>query len=241
MGDIKFIGNTVSIEGWTKLTYPDLQIDFNPRRTSSAGHRRALVHDFQDGLTINWAQDYPGGVTIQGKVNTPNELHVTNLKGNHLRCSHHDLHLDNALRRSSTAGARRALVHDYQDGLTINWAQDYPGGVTIRGDVKIPNELHVANLKGNHLRCSHHDLHLDNASRRSSTAGARRALVHDFQDGLTINWAQDYPGGVTIRGDVKMPKSLTLAGVNMSEVLSEMSAKLIELENRVAELEGGIP
>lgn len=241
MGDIKFVDNSVVIEGWTKLTHPDLKIDYSPRRTSTAGHRRALVHDFQDGLTINWAQDYPGGVKIRGKVNIPNELHVGKVKGNHLRCSHHDLHLDNESRRTSDSGSRRALVHDFQDGLTINWAQDYPGGVTIRGKVSTPNELHVATLKGNHLRCSHHDLHLDNASRRSGTAGARRALVHDFTDGLTINWAEDYPGGVTIKGDVNMPKTLTLAGENISEVLATMSAKLTALESRVADLEGGAP
>ena len=241
MGDIKFIDDSVIIEGWTKLTYPDLQIDYSPRRTSNAGHRRALVHDFQDGLTINWAQDYPGGVTIRGKVSTPNELHASTLKGYHLRCGHHDLHLDNESRRSTDSGHRRALVHDFQDGLTINWAQDYPGGVTIRGKVNVPNELHVTHLKGNHLRSSHHDLHLDNPGRRSSTDGLRRALVHNFSDGLTINWAEDYPGGVTIRGDVNIPQTLTLAGENVADLLAAMSAKISELETRVADLEGVTP
>jgi len=40
------------------------------------GERRALAHDFSDGLTINVASDYPGGVTIYGKVNVPGKLMV---------------------------------------------------------------------------------------------------------------------------------------------------------------------
>jgi hypothetical protein len=44
------------------------------------------------------------------------------------------------------------------------------------------------------------DLILDSKSRRSATNGLRRALVHDVNDGLTINFNGDYPGGVTIHG-----------------------------------------
>ncbi len=179
--------------------------------------------------------------TVYGEVSIAHELHTGNLKGNHLRCSHHDLHLDNASRRSSSSGHRRALVHDFSDGLTINWASDYPGGVTIRGEVKTPHELHVGNLKGYHLRCSHHDLHLDNASRRSTSSGHRRALVHDFSDGLTINWASDYPGGVTIRGDVTVPGTMTIAGHNVAEVIDDLLARISDLVERIEELEGGTP
>jgi hypothetical protein len=47
------------------------------RRHNTTPFRRALVHDFQDGLTINWGGDYPGGVTIQGIVTMPGQLDVT--------------------------------------------------------------------------------------------------------------------------------------------------------------------
>jgi len=47
------------------------------------------------------------------------------------------------------------------------------------------------------------DLMLDSAARRSGGGPHRRALVHDFGDGLTINFKGDYPGGVTIR-DAKL-------------------------------------
>ncbi len=46
----------------------DLMLDHPQRRKPgrSKPHRRALVHDADDGLTINFNNDYPGGVTING-------------------------------------------------------------------------------------------------------------------------------------------------------------------------------
>lgn len=142
-----------------------------------------------------------------------------------------DLKLDHAPRRSNSSDHRRALVHDYNDGLTINWSEDYPGGITLRGEVK------VAKLSGTHLRVLHHDVHLDNPARRTSTTGNRRALVHDFNDGLTINWNSDYPGGVTIRGAVKCPNSLSVAGQDVLGLISNLQSQITALEARVAALE----
>ena len=242
MGDIKFENNDVIVEGSAlEVNAPDIKLDFEPRRSSSAGQRRALVHDFQDGLTVNWSEDYPGGVTIRGVTKVPNELQVNKCSGTHLRMSHHDIHLDNASRRSNPSGNRRAMVHDFQDGLTLNWAEDYPGGVTIRGLTKIPQELQVSKLRGNHLRMSHHDIHLDSASRRTNLSGNRRAMVHDFQDGLTLNWAEDYPGGVTLRGEVKCPQKLSVNSVDVGQKLIELQSKIDALESRVAELESASP
>ncbi|MEZ5259680.1 MAG: hypothetical protein R2705_23200 [Ilumatobacteraceae bacterium] len=87
------------------------------RRWQSAG----AVHDFVDGLT-NWAGDYPNGVTVEGF---------------RLTCHQADVARTTARRRNSTTW-RRALVHDHNDGLTLNWASDYPGGVTINGVVSCP-------------------------------------------------------------------------------------------------------
>ena len=36
------------------------------RRKNNTPYRRAFVHDFDDGLTVNWVNDYAGGVTING-------------------------------------------------------------------------------------------------------------------------------------------------------------------------------
>src|SRR5688572_21018304 len=45
------------------------------------------------------------------------------------------------------------------------------------------------------------DLILNSPERRGSHNGVlRRALVHDMNDGLTINFNGDYTGGVTING-----------------------------------------
>lgn len=55
-------------------------------------------------------------------------------------------------------------------------------------------------IQGNVLNAEASDLILDSTSRRGGRPGLRRALVHDTNDGLTINFNGDYPGGVTIHG-----------------------------------------
>lgn len=127
------------------------------------------------------------------------------IDGNWLLVHCLDLKLDAPSRRSSTSGERRALVHGFNDELVVNYADDYPGGVTIRGEIGIPDKI-----KQNHLRLESHDLHLDHPDRRSSDSGARRALVHGFNDELVLNWAKDYPGGTVSHGNFEIQKSSTL-------------------------------
>lgn len=127
----------------------DFIIDNDDRRIE--GHkgpkemRRALVHDIDDSLTINYEKDYPGGVYIQGKIK------VEELYGyptNAIICRTTDLILDSEERRSeghkSDKELRRALVHDTNDGLTINYGGDYPQGVKIEGSVSVTN-INVSN------------------------------------------------------------------------------------------------
>jgi hypothetical protein len=62
-----------------KATATDFLLDSPLRHTGgqikrTAGFRRALVHDFEDGLTVNFNGDYPGGVTINGSIITLNTL-----------------------------------------------------------------------------------------------------------------------------------------------------------------------
>lgn len=68
--DVKLVHGQVKVEAW------DLCVDSKDRRKNNTPHRRALVHDFDDGLTINWGRDYPGGVTIQGSVTITDTLLV---------------------------------------------------------------------------------------------------------------------------------------------------------------------
>lgn len=57
--DVALLGSEIDVKGHDLLLR-------DPQRAHKGRHqlRRALVHDFQDGLTINWQRDYPGGVTI---------------------------------------------------------------------------------------------------------------------------------------------------------------------------------
>lgn len=170
------------------------------------------------------------------------------IEGRKLQVSCFDVKLDNPGRRSTNAGQRRALVHDFQDGLTLNWNNDYPGGVTINGNVNVPDGATVDLLRGTVLLCTHHTLKLDNPTRRKLQASPanprvplrktqRRALVHDTNDGLTVNFNADYPGGVTIRGKVSMPEKLIVKGVDIFQTIAALQAQNAALEARVLALE----
>ncbi|MGF9909259.1 PASTA domain-containing protein [Brevibacillus porteri] len=70
-------GNHVVIEGTVvRTTASDLILDA-PDRRIAGGLRRALVHDGTDGLTINFNGDYPGGVTVGGKMTVSGGMTVT--------------------------------------------------------------------------------------------------------------------------------------------------------------------
>ncbi len=127
------------------------------------------------------------------------------VEGNWLLIKCWDIKLDSPDRRSQTGGERRALVHGFNDELVVNYGDDYPGGVTIRGEIHIPGKI-----KQNHVRLEGHDLHLDHPDRRSTSGGDRRALVHGFNDELVLNWNKDYPGGTVIHGNLEIQKGGTL-------------------------------
>lgn len=82
--DVKLVHGQVKVEAW------DLCVDSKDRRKNETPHRRALVHNFNDGLTINYANDYPAGVTISGEVNIGNatinsEGRISNLLAHKIR------------------------------------------------------------------------------------------------------------------------------------------------------------
>jgi hypothetical protein len=50
-----------------KVTAADFMLDSPERRKgSNPPHRRALVHNESDGLTVNFNEDYPGGIILNG-------------------------------------------------------------------------------------------------------------------------------------------------------------------------------
>ena len=75
-------GDNITIQAFrVKAAAPDLLVDSpdrrrppNPAEPPQSTIRRALVHDFNDGLTLNWAGDYPGGITLNNvSLITPND------------------------------------------------------------------------------------------------------------------------------------------------------------------------
>lgn len=94
------------------------------------------------------------------KLDQGNEGTEVLIEGQVLKVTASDLLLDNAARRKTQQGLRRALVHNQQDGLTINYNRDYPGGVTINDVVALNNryglsihdlrEIHAYALQAQH-------------------------------------------------------------------------------------------
>ena len=65
-----------------KAVGSDFMLDSPERHKGVNPHRRALVHNQNDGLTVNFAGDYPGGVSLNGVAGItphqdPGEVHLT--------------------------------------------------------------------------------------------------------------------------------------------------------------------
>jgi hypothetical protein len=97
-------------------------------------------------------------------------------------------------------------------------------------DIKLEEQEVI--VEGSGLRVTCLDLMLDHpARRRSSTPEFRRALVHDSNDGLTLNFNNDYPGGVTIHGPVTIPGLKEL--IALKEELLSLKSEVTRLQNLV--------
>jgi len=110
------------------------------------------------------------------------------------------------------------------------------------------------------------DFMLDSPNRHKGGSPFRRALVHDQSDGLTVNFAGDYPGGIAligvreiiphqktlvVHGDISyeiVGAELTPGGdltavkiaVSVSQEIARLQAQVAELVARVAALEAGL-
>ena len=92
--------------------------------------------------------------------------------------------------------------------------------------VNIPVNLNVNNdiYVNNNIVSKGTDFRLYNASRAGTNVHSGRALVHNVGDRLDINYANDYTGGVNIRGIVTVPDqdaAAINAGGNRSVVTKE--------------------
>ena len=95
-------------------------------------------------------------------------------------------------------------------------------------------------VEGSVLKSTATDFMLDSPARRGAAGSPhRRALVHDYGDGLTLNYASDYPGGVKVAGDLTVTGDLTLgAGLPLGAHLDALYLRVQELENMVSALVG---
>lgn len=74
-------GDWVDVESRVvQIKGSDLMLDTAARRRNRTPFRRALVHGYNDELVINYNRDYPGGVTIMGKVTMPSETVIGDLE-----------------------------------------------------------------------------------------------------------------------------------------------------------------
>lgn len=152
-----------------------------------------------------------------------------------------DYKLDHPGRRRSGGGERRALVHDFEDGLTVNWANDYPGGVTVNNlrTARGFNNGDWLDVASRIVKVTGTDLMLDSPGRRANRTAFRRAVVHGWNDTLTLNYNRDYPGGVLVQGRVQMPDGATIGGQDVAATISSLSSQITALTARVAALESG--
>jgi hypothetical protein len=88
-------------------------------------------------------------------------------------------------------------------------------------------------VEGTVLKTTAADLMLDAPQRRLPGGGPfRRALVHNTQDGLTLNFNGDYPGGVTVVGNLMVTGDVVVGSASISALESTVAT----LEDRVAQL-----
>jgi hypothetical protein len=258
-GIIKPTGDTIKLQCHViHSTASDFVLDHPLRRKNKTEFRRALVHDFDDKLTLNFDGDYPGGVKILGAVEIPEKLITGGIKSvtdflaldcRVIQSTASDLMLDHASRRTNNTKFRRALVHDFGDKLTLNFGGDYPGGVQITGDTtananfkvlgaltvatKIASSMDILTVSSKILKSEATDFMLDNPGRRKTSTPFRRALVHNSNDGLTINFAKDYPGGVQIEGDVSADSFKAKQFSTESFKAKQLSAESLQVDKQI--------
>ena len=113
----------------------------------------------------------------------------------------------------------------------------------MESDIKLLKRGTVQ-IEGNELHLKAHDIKLDNISRRKrGSSGHRRAMVHNNTDGLTINFNGDYPGGVTMKGNMKcdkieMAKLRRLYGhTSLVDTITAMKREMDAMKRRITNLE----
>ena len=121
-------------------------------------------------------------------------------------------------------------------------------------DVRLDQGDGILELEARVVKVISPDFILDSPIRRKGGGSLRRALVHDQNDGLTVNFNGDYPGGVTlvgvrtleVKGDITfgMPgikisgRGTVMIPVSLAKKISELQSQINQLVAKVAALSG---
>jgi hypothetical protein len=140
---------------------------------------------------------------------------------------------------------RRALVHDETDGLTINFSDDYPGGLSLSGVVRImPKEVVKGEIPD--LTLPPKKIPWDLWEGIGGRLKVPTEIVHaDFKPGpelqVTTIPTLKIQGGVEFywnRGGVPVLDGDTPSSVNLQSVLEDLRSQIAALEARIEALGG---
>lgn len=149
---------------------------------------RAIMHDNGDVLRINYNGEMGGGTSIGTGVAVHGEIHITGP--------------DFEFLPTDRGNGGRAIVHDFNDTLVINYGDgvwengDFSGGVRIDSGTVVMGNIHMLGP----------DLKMLPTTDRGDGG---RVFVHDFNDVLHINYGGEFTGGTTIGGSVTINGSVS--------------------------------
>ena len=138
-----------------------------------------------------------------------------------------DIILDNKARRGGKGGsARRALVHDFGDKLTINYEGDYKGGVKINGNIDanggvgVKNDIHFTG--GNNWTLHTPDDRRHILYLAPSTAYGNKSWNWGKQTRFHPNGNIDTKGNLSVSGNITGNKFLLNDGTEISSQIHKL-------------------
>ena len=201
--DIILDANVVVVDGdAAEFRVTDVKIDSPVRRINPDGWRRALVHNESDGLTINFASDYPDGVTIEGKTK------LDRIVGN--RATLQEVWLDRRV-KGEDGEWRLPAAEPYRPD--VDWVADgrlHPDVLDRPGD-QAPTPIEIAGRHSNR-RALQHD----------SRDGLTINVDSDYPGGVTINGDVMIPGRLIVNG-----QDIAATILSYAERISRLEAKIL--------------
>jgi hypothetical protein len=152
---------------------------------------RAFVHDNGDVLRINYGGEFSGGTSIGTGVAVYGPLHMSGP--------------DLTILPSGLGDGGRAIMHDSGDVLRINYGGEFSGGTSIGTGVAVYGPLHMSGP--------------DFVILPTGRGDGGRAVVHDFNDTLVLNYGGSIPNNGDFSGGVRIDSKLSVLGTTSTRVL----------------------